>query len=61
MEINGQEVTEILKYSELNLSPEIMKAIETMVETKDSLTTDLGGTASTAECGDALIRLLEKE
>ena len=39
----------------------IMKAIETMVETKDSLTTDLGGTASTAECGDALIRLLEKE
>ena len=39
----------------------IMKAIETMVETKDSLTADLGGSASTAECGDALIRLLEKE
>ena len=28
MEINGQEVTEILKYSELNLSPEVMRAIE---------------------------------
>ena len=36
----------------------ILDAIETLLVEKKSLTPDQGGTATTAQCGDALIRLL---
>ena len=38
----------------------IIQAIETMLVEQDSLTPDLGGTASTSECGAALCNLLRK-
>jgi tartrate dehydrogenase/decarboxylase/D-malate dehydrogenase len=36
----------------------IVNAIEMLLSKGEELTPDLGGTASTSDCGDALVRLL---
>ena len=36
----------------------VVETIEALLESKESLTPDLGGTASTSECGDAFIKKL---
>ena len=39
----------------------IIDAIETLMVEGKTLTTDLGGTASTGEVGDAIIEILERK
>ncbi len=43
-----------------NWGKKLLDAMEEMLENKIALTPDQGGTASTTECGDALIELLKK-
>ena len=44
-----------------NWGKRILDAMEEMLENRIALTPDQGGTASTTECGDALIALLKKQ
>ena len=43
-----------------NWGKKLLDAMEEMLENRIALTPDQGGTASTSECGDALIELLKK-
>jgi tartrate dehydrogenase/decarboxylase/D-malate dehydrogenase len=54
---SAAQVLEFFGYREW--SDKVIAAIQTLLVNKQGLTADLGGTASTSECGDALVALLK--
>ena len=53
---SASQLLDFLGYE--NWGKKILDAIETMLAEKTALTPDQGGTATTSECGDALVKLL---
>jgi tartrate dehydrogenase/decarboxylase/D-malate dehydrogenase len=53
---SASQLLDFLGYE--NWGKKILDAIETLLVERTALTPDQGGTASTSECGDALVKLL---